>query len=245
MAPDGTFEIQFLGTGNTWCDAGRANQAILVRTEQSSVLVDCGPNTSLQAKKLGVDLTQLDAILLTHLHADHTFGLPTLLLEMNFFHQRTEPLKIYGPPGSVGFADDALRLAYRDVHARGLEYAVNNIEIAPGGTIDLPDCTVTTFEMKHSVIANGFRFDKDGRSVAITGDTVPCSGLVEMCRGLDLLITECSFPEPIPGVAHTALNELHEIRDSLEAKRVAVVHTDGVSDYSPYEHPSDGDTYHV
>jgi ribonuclease Z len=239
-----TFRVTFVGSGNTWCDGGRANQAILVETAAQRMLVDCGPTTTLSAKRLGVDLHDLDAIFITHQHGDHTFGLPQLLLEMQFGAWRDRALPVFVPPAAAGFIDAQLALAYPDVHARGLDFDLQERVLAPGEpAVELGDCRVEAFAMSHSVPASGYRFTSGDKILAISGDTVPCDGLFALARGADLLVTECSFAQPIPNVPHTSLEELIAIRERLACARVCVVHTDGSLDTAPFEAPRDGEVY--
>ena len=134
-------------------------------------------------------------------------------------------------------------MAYPDVFAQGLEYTFDTVEVGPSEHIDLGTCGVEVFEMDHSVVTNGYRFCSDNRAIAISGDTIPCSGLIAMSQDTDLLITECSYPESLPGVAHTSLTALRAVAPELGAQRIAVIHTDGISDVAPFEQPNDGDIF--
>ena len=99
--------------------------------------------------------------------------------------------------------------------------------------------------MLHSVPVIGYRFSYQGKTIAISGDTRMCDGLVELADGVDLLITEASYASTIPEVPHQSLADLQECEPRLNAKRIAVVHTDTTFDTSPYEAPDDGDILEV
>lgn len=86
---------------------GRWLSCALIRCGSTLTLVDCGEGTQIPWKSLGWGFRQLGAICLTHMHADHVAGLPGVLF-MVAHAGRTEPLDIYGPPGT-NYVVDGLR----------------------------------------------------------------------------------------------------------------------------------------
>ena len=93
-------DILLLGTGAMMPLPRRWLSSALVRVEGSLTLLDCGEGTQIPWRDYGWGFKRLDAICLSHVHADHVAGLPGL------FHTvanagRTEPIHIYGPPGTV------------------------------------------------------------------------------------------------------------------------------------------------
>lgn len=240
-----TFRVQFLGAGDTFCNGGRANQCILGHTDDSMFMIDCGPTTANQAQRLGVDLSPLDAVFFTHIHGDHTLGFPLLVLHLQFVLGRTRDLTVFTPPGAEDLPKTLLGLVFPDVVKRGIPFELQTRSLAAGESAVVNGVTVEGFEMKHSVPVVGYRFSKDGKTFAVSGDTTPCDGLVEMSQGADLLVTECSYPVAIPEVPHTSLEELLALEPRLGAKRIAVVHTNNTFDPSPFFAPEDGETIEV
>lgn len=92
-------ELTFLGTGNAMPTAQRNHTSILLKWNAEKILIDCGEGTQRQLRIAGENPCRLTRILLTHLHGDHTLGIPGLLktLEMSEY-QKT--LEIYGPVGT-------------------------------------------------------------------------------------------------------------------------------------------------
>lgn len=91
-------DITLLGTGGTYPLPDRALTSLYVRYEGRALLIDCGEGTQVQLRRLGLRFKPIEAILITHFHADHMTGLPGLLLTLGN-EGRTEPLTMYGPVG--------------------------------------------------------------------------------------------------------------------------------------------------
>ncbi|MCL1988703.1 MAG: ribonuclease Z [Firmicutes bacterium] len=92
------FDVALLGTGGMMPLPNRFLTAMICRTKGYTLLVDCGEGTQITLKKLGWGFKNIDAIAITHFHADHISGLPGMLLAIGN-SERTEPLQMFGPPG--------------------------------------------------------------------------------------------------------------------------------------------------
>jgi len=110
---------------------GRWLSCALVRCGATLTLFDCGEGTQVPWKSLGWGFRQLEAICLTHMHADHVAGLPGVLF-MVANAGRTEPLDIYGPPGTVYVVEGLRRIAAE------LPFPVRMHELKSGEQFDLP-----------------------------------------------------------------------------------------------------------
>ncbi|MBX5450929.1 ribonuclease Z [Thermogemmatispora sp.] len=103
-------DICMLGTGGMMPLPGRWLSCVLVRCGATLTLLDCGEGTQIPWKSLGWGFRQLGAICLTHMHADHVAGLPGVLF-MVAHAGRTEPVLLYGPPGTTYVVEGLLRIA--------------------------------------------------------------------------------------------------------------------------------------
>jgi ribonuclease BN (tRNA processing enzyme) len=172
---------------------GRRNSAILVRDAGRSILLDCGPTTLGGLKELGIDPLDIDAIALSHFHGDNIAGVPFLLLDYLYQHEREKPLEILGPPG-VADRIAALTRAY-DYHLeRERSYALRFLEFSvesPRGR----GFRVTPMPAVHQehTCPHMVRVDTAKRSLVFSGDTGWHDELPEKVGDVDLFISECVF----------------------------------------------------
>ena len=146
------------GTGGTVPRLDRFLSCCYMRYEGRGLLIDCGEGTQLAVKKAGFSLGKIEAILLTHFHADHCSGLPGLLLSMgNEGH--TDPLTICGPRG----VDEIVRSL--TVIASELPFRVRTKTLGDFDTAETGDFRITAFELRHSCPCLGYdiRIPRSGR----------------------------------------------------------------------------------
>jgi len=246
--------VVFLGTGVPGPTPDRQGPSLAVVAGGRAYLVDVGVGVVRQANAAylkGIRAMQpreLSIAFVTHLHSDHTIGLPDLMLTP-WVIGRTAPLELYGPPGIAAMADNLEKAYAEDIHIRttGLEqgnltgYKINAHEIKPGPAYQDSAVKVTAFAVKHGSwpLALGYRFDAAGKSIVISGDTAPAESVVENCNGCDLLIHEVylGLPQGGPGGSekwakymkafHTSAAELAAIATRAHAKSLAATHLVG------------------
>ncbi|KYJ87275.1 MBL fold metallo-hydrolase [Sulfurovum riftiae] len=98
--PASTLSLLILGSGGPEMGDQRASSAYIVKVDgRSRVLIDFGGGASLRFEEAGVHIEELDVILLTHLHIDHTADLPALM-KASFFTPRSRDLELFGPEGN-------------------------------------------------------------------------------------------------------------------------------------------------
>src|SRR6201996_5167019 len=95
--------VQVLGSGGPELQDKRASSSYLVWQDgQARVLVDAGGGSALRFGESGAKMSQLDVILFTHFHIDHSADFPSLIFS-SWFEDRNRPLPIYGPTGNNEF----------------------------------------------------------------------------------------------------------------------------------------------
>jgi len=145
----------FAGTAGSVPTARRGLPAVLVRRGGDRLLFDCGEGTQRQLLRT-VGLPDVDAVFLTHLHADHWLGLPGMLKSFDL-RDRSAPLTVYGPPGTARLMD-AMRIVYGRL---GYPFAVRELE--PEDAVALGDCEVQAFNVRHRGRAFGYALVEDER----------------------------------------------------------------------------------
>jgi ribonuclease BN (tRNA processing enzyme) len=199
-------QIVLLGTGTPSADPDRSGPSTAIVVNDMAYLVDAGPGIVRRAAAAARDrsikalqATNLRMVFLTHLHSDHTVGLPDLIFSPWNLGRRV-PLEAYGPAGTKAMAEHLLE-AYRvDIETRtnpnGNQrdypegHLVNAHEIKAGVVYKDQNVTVTAFPTKHAMESYGYRFDTPDRSIVITGDTNPTQATIDACHGCDVLIHE-------------------------------------------------------
>ena len=191
--------VVLLGTGNPNPDPKRSGPAAAVISGKSVYIVDAGPGVVRRAMQAGIQIDQLTRAFLTHLHSDHTAGLPDLILTPAVTG-RKEALEIYGPPGTRRMTE-LIREAYsedQEVRLHGLEpsiaaaYVVRAHDARPGEVYQDAGMRVVAFEVNHGTWkhAYGYRFEAPDKTIVFSGDTTYSPGLVAAAKGCDILVHE-------------------------------------------------------
>ena len=139
-----------LGTGGTMPMPDRALSALYARVNGRAILIDCGEGTQVGVQRLGWGMQCIDAILISHFHADHCSGLPGMLLALTKA-LRTEPLHIYGPVGLEQVVN-GLR-----VIAPQLTFPVVLHEMSGYTEFEQIGLQITAFPVDHGMPCYGFR----------------------------------------------------------------------------------------
>lgn len=201
---DDGLKVFFCGTGSPLPSAKRAQTCTAVIAGDRFFLVDAGTGSFENVQAAGLPAARLAGVLLTHFHSDHIGDLSEVNLG-SWVTARPAPLAIYGPAGverivageNEAFALDAdYRIAH---HGKGVVPPRSKGMVAqafdgsaPVTVLDENGLKITVFPVKHDPIvpAVGYRFDYQGRSVVVSGDTAYSDSLVAAAKGADVLIHE-------------------------------------------------------
>ena len=198
-APRDSAVVVLLGTGVPRPDPEASGPATALVVGARVFLVDAGPGVERRLAAAHLPVDGVTALFVTHLHSDHTLGLPDLIFTSWVMGRKT-PLAAYGPHGLRAMTGHILAAWAEDIDVRtnGLEkrtpggYRVDVHEIEPGVVYDSGGVRVTAFRVEHGTWreAYGYRFDTPGRSVVVSGDTKPSENLVRVAAGADVLVHE-------------------------------------------------------
>ncbi|MEV5704326.1 MBL fold metallo-hydrolase [Actinoallomurus sp. NPDC052274] len=160
----------------------------LVEADGFALLLDLG-NGALGALQRHIDLYAIDAILLSHLHADHCLDLCGYYVARKYGAGGPWPrIDVHGPAGTA----ERMARAYDLPLDPGMNEVFDFRTLRPG-TLRVGPFTVTAARVNHPVEAYGFRLEHQGRTLAYSGDTGESDALVTLAEGADLLLAEASF----------------------------------------------------
>ena len=200
-------QIVMLGTGMPVADPDRFGPATAIIVNGSSYIIDCGPGVvrraSAAAKKYKMDALEarnLKIVFITHLHSDHTLGLPDLIFSA-WTMGRAQPLKVYGPPGVNAMTEHIEEAWAEDIKIRttggepsnNTGYKVDAHEVLSGPVYKDANVMVTAFRVNHGAWNErgiGYIFQTPDRKIVISGDTAPTDAIAKACNGCDVLIHE-------------------------------------------------------
>ena len=246
-----------LATGTPSYTPGRTHQqASAVLVDEQAYLIDCGDGAMsriAEAAHQGIAalaFTRLTHLFLTHLHPDHTAGLPGLIIGP-WVMRRTEPLHIYGPKGTRALVTGLLAAYETGIaeHRDGLApinhpLLIEVHEVSPGEIYRDERVTVSAFPVDHGTLeAYGLKFTTPDKVIVHSGDTCPTPTLIEQARGCDILVHEVYFRQSMAenfppawktyhSTVHTSEIELAEIAEAVQPKLLILNHQLVWGDYT-------------
>jgi len=226
MSQDGV-TVTFLGTGDAFGSAGRLQTCFHVRTRRTAFLIDCGATVCIAMKRAGLTHADVDAVLVSHYHADHFAGLPFLIVEGRVT-RREAPLRIAGPTGVRDRVDSATDVLFPGARETAPAFAIRYIDYDSAATAvtDVgPDIRVTAWPVTHAPATqpHALRIETGGCTIAYSGDTEWTDNLVEVARDTDVFICEASgFDGPV-GI-HLDHATLLRHREALDCRRLILTH---------------------
>jgi ribonuclease BN (tRNA processing enzyme) len=211
-------------------DVDRGPAGFLVQVGGRSWLVDGGTGTLQRCRRAGVDPLLLDGGFYSHHHVDHCADLVPLLFGMKVaaympddVPQRARPYPIVAGQGFRAYFDKL-----KVVHGSWMEppsgVEVHELPLDGEGVWTDGELTLRTRPANHEAAALHLRFDARGRSVVFSGDTGPSDALVELARGVDLLVCECASSDDAPVGRHLGPSQVREIVAAARPREVWLTH---------------------
>lgn len=211
--------VTVIGCSGSFPGPDSPASSYLIEDEGFSLLLDFG-NGALGALQRHHDLYAIDAIAISHLHADHCMDLCGYYVARKYCPHGTKPrIPVFGPEGT------AVRMA-----------EAYDLEPDPGmtDTFDFADLTrsfeigpfsITTSPVNHVIESYGFRISSGGKTVAYSGDTGLTDVLVDLAADADLFLCEASFLEgPNPPNLHLTAREAVEYAERAGAANLLLTH---------------------
>ena len=164
-------KFTFLGTGNAFSQDARLPSCYLLETKNNKILLDCGPSILIALNEVKVSTKEIDTVILSHLHADHSAGLPYLMLEDKWISKRKVPLKIYAPKGSKDHFRKLSNILYGKKDAEHLEEAFEFIDFDVTQKVEFSDIKLEALEAIHTNSAKMIYLETNNFSLGYSGDS--------------------------------------------------------------------------
>ncbi len=217
-SPDNFMEIEvtLLGTGVGIPHSGRAQAGLVVKGDEP-LLFDCGAGALLRLAEAGFSPLEIDVALLTHLHLDHVSDL--LALAKARWLLGEDKMEVFGTEGTEAWFE-TVRGLYPYLADLDVSFSV----VRPGDEFSLSGLKIRAGEAVHSLPALGYRIESGEKAVVYSGDTEPAESMRTLAEGADLLVHECSFPEPFVVTNHSTPRRLGETFRGAGIKRIVLTH---------------------
>ena len=216
-------ELSFLGSASAFTLGGRYWSGFVAN---GRYVFEAPPTLLPHLKRLGLPLTDIQAVFISHFHGDHFLGLPFLFLEYLYLTPRREDLFIVGPPGIEAKSEGLADMAFPDLSLADAGYRRVYLEAQPGGEQPLADARFQALPMRHAgkkLECFGYKLRLGDNTVAYTGDTEMCEEIFLLAEGADVLVLDCSYCEG-EGPEHLGLEGVLEVRKRV-SPRTAVILT--------------------
>lgn len=244
-------DLTILGSGSPIPDPERAGPSGLISALGQHFLVDCGRGVLIRLAGAGLQVPQVSAVFLTHLHSDHTTDFNDVLTTWWVMPMTGgRPLRVVGPVGTQGFVDRTIAAMSADVgyridhHADLTEPpAVEVTEVADGDVVAFGGVQVRARLVDHGVVkpAVGYRFEADDRAVVWSGDTLACAGLDALCRDADVYVQTVirrSLVEQVPIPRFREIVDYHsDVADAAQTAKRGNVKTLVLNHQIPFPTP--------
>lgn len=221
--------VTLLGSGGATPYVNRVNPAVAIQADGGTLVVDAGAGVSLRLAQARIPTREIDAICLTHVHADHCVELPLILLG-SFLEGRTAPMFIAGPRGTRAHVDTVLGGLFDYIppliaNVTGVTDLLRVEEYDEGEVSTGTPLKLSCTSVQHGVPSIAYRLDVGEWSLVVSGDTEPCDTLVELAARADVLIHECPFPPhmgEVPG--HTTPGDVGLIAARAQVHKLVLTH---------------------
>lgn len=220
-----------IGTGTAAPHPTRVASAQFVEAGEVRLLLDCGSGSVHRMAGVGVRWQDITHVALTHFHADHVSDLAMLVMAWRWgqLPPREAPLTLYGPVGTGALVERLAAMYGPWMLAPGFPFTVR--DIGPDEIVNLPSgVRLSAHPVPHTAESVAYSVEHGGRRLVYTGDTGYDEGLGTWASGCDLLLAECSLPDPLEVQGHLTPREVGALAAVAKPRRLVLTHF-----YAPVE----------
>ncbi len=215
-------KLTVLGASGTYPRPGGATNGFLVREGAAALVLELG-NGCLSNLLREVELTALDAVVVTHMHIDHFGDLYPLFYALRFHPAEPWGRRLILPRGGVELMGRILG----DDSRAWLERVFAPETLEAGREYRVGEVSIRAYPTRHPVEGYALRLEGPGWSMAYSSDSSPCPGVEEAARGVDLFICEATLPasyEEEASHGHMTSRQAGETAARAGAKRLVLTH---------------------
>jgi len=216
-------ELVILGSGTGIPSLRRGSPGLLLTSNNFHLLIDSGSGALRNLLKVGVTYRDIDLLLYTHIHPDHTADLVPILFACKYGDlPREKDLTCAGGPGFKHHFKKIRDLYGSWIEPQTYRLTIKGISSKP---FLLGEMKILSEPMAHLPESVGYRIEwKDGKSLVISGDTDYCENIVRLASEADLLVLECSFPDEKKVDGHLTPSLAGRIGRESRCKRLLLTH---------------------
>ena len=209
-----------LGSGTCVPCLKRNAPGYYLELPDKEILIDCGSGSLLQLEKAGKSYRSIDAVFITHTHPDHISDLVPLIQALLFTpgFKREKDLLLAGPKGFKNVYEHCISSLMNMPKV----FHIKMVEMEE--RLDLGPLSVLSARTIHAKESLAYRFEKEGKSLVITGDCDYDKDLIGFSEGADLLVIDCSFPDALKVKGHLTPSECGLIAKKAGVKRLLLSH---------------------
>ncbi|MBE9524845.1 MAG: MBL fold metallo-hydrolase [Chloroflexi bacterium] len=214
-------KVIVLGSASSIPDVHHGNTHLAISNQNRFIMIDCVNNPIVRLLKAGLDFHQLTDLFLTHFHPDHVSGVPLLLMDMWLLERKT-PLRIYGLQHTIERIEKVMDLfGWKDWP----NFFPLTFHVLPESNMVLAmddDFRIYTSPVNHLIPTIGMRIEviENGKILAYSCDTSPCSSVDELASGADVLIHEATGES----LGHSSAFQAGEAAEKAQAKSLYLIH---------------------
>lgn len=212
-------ELVFVGTGEAF-DGELPTSSLLYRGRRT-ILLDCGYAVPHALWRITRNPDVIDAITISHSHADHSFGLPPLVAWMKRAG-RTRPLFVIGQRGIEPWLNQLLEMGYPTA-GLGFRFPIVPLELVPGSPIHVGPIELSSAYSLHGVDNLAVRVSDGSTSFCYSGDGAPSEATRLLFQGANVLVHEClTVSRNVEG--HATLRVVVDLAEACQVKMLCLVH---------------------
>jgi ribonuclease BN (tRNA processing enzyme) len=218
-------QITIVGSGTVVPSLERRQSCVVVRAGGQTLVFDLGSGALRGMLRSGLDPFAVDRIFFMHLHPDHTVDVVPLLFAINYGapEERTLPLNVAGPEPFLRFWKSVMEV-WGNWMTGDYTTLVSELPHECQSPIDLAGYRLSWAPAEHRRESIAYKLDAGSSAFVYTGDTEYSESVVELARGADTLLIECSFPDDAPVPGHLTPSDVARIASEAGVRRVVLTH---------------------